>query len=155
MKSVSLVFLSFVLGSAAFAGLPVLPAKDQSALLQSTDPALAANKKLVYDFTRIILRGLRLERVAEFMREDYLQHNLNVETGMKGFLEAFSQLGGPRPIPDQVAGLVSMQAEGDMVTMSFVNTIKNADGTTYTTTWFDMFRVEDGKIAEHWDNDTK
>jgi len=21
----------------------------------------------------------------------------------------------------------------------------------YTTTWFDMFRVADGKIAEHWD----
>jgi len=21
----------------------------------------------------------------------------------------------------------------------------------YTTTWFDMFRIEGGKIAEHWD----
>ena len=21
----------------------------------------------------------------------------------------------------------------------------------YTTTWFDMFRIENGKIAEHWD----
>ena len=23
---------------------------------------------------------------------------------------------------------------------------------TYTTTWFDMFRLEDGKITEHWDS---
>jgi predicted SnoaL-like aldol condensation-catalyzing enzyme len=22
---------------------------------------------------------------------------------------------------------------------------------TYTTTWFDMFRIENGKLAEHWD----
>jgi predicted SnoaL-like aldol condensation-catalyzing enzyme len=26
---------------------------------------------------------------------------------------------------------------------------------TYTTTWFDMFRVVDGKIVEHWDPATK
>jgi hypothetical protein len=24
-------------------------------------------------------------------------------------------------------------------------------GETYTTTWFDMFRIADGKIVEHWD----
>lgn len=25
----------------------------------------------------------------------------------------------------------------------------------YTTTWFDMFRIEEGKIAEHWDSALK
>jgi predicted SnoaL-like aldol condensation-catalyzing enzyme len=25
----------------------------------------------------------------------------------------------------------------------------------YTTTWFDLFRIENGKIAEHWDPDVK
>jgi len=25
----------------------------------------------------------------------------------------------------------------------------------YTTTWFDMFRIEGGKIAEHWDGAQK
>jgi predicted SnoaL-like aldol condensation-catalyzing enzyme len=29
------------------------------------------------------------------------------------------------------------------------------EGQTYTTTWFDMFRVADGKIVEHWDYGTK
>ena len=28
-------------------------------------------------------------------------------------------------------------------------------GQKYSTTWFDMFRIEDGKIAEHWDVATK
>lgn len=140
----------FAFSSLAHAGLPVESAKDQQALLKSADTKLAANKKLVYDFTRIILAGLRLEQVSNFMREDYIQHNPNVETGMKGFLDAFSKLGGPRPIPDQVDGLVSIQAEGDIVTLSFVNKIGD-----YSTTWFDMFRVQDGKIAEHWDCDVK
>src|SRR4051794_14228436 len=103
----------------AHAGLPVTPAKDQKVLLQSKDPILVRNKKLVYDFTRIILNGLHLDQVRTFLREDYIQHNPNVETGLQGFLDAFSKLGGPRPIPDEVPRLVSMQAEGDIVTMSF------------------------------------
>ena len=39
--------------------------------------------------------------------------------------------------------------------MAFVNQQKDTAGAAYTTTWFDMFRIEDGKIAEHWDCDTK
>lgn len=139
----------------ANAGLPVIPASDQQKLLQSADATLAANKRLVYDFSRIVLAGLHLEQVSNFMRDDYIQHNPNVETGTKGFLDYFSKLGSPRPIPDTVAGLVSIQAEDDIVTMSFVNTVKDATGKSYTTTWFDMFRVQNGKIAEHWDCDTK
>ena len=145
-----ILFSVFVFSAFAQAGLPVVPAKDQQALLKSQDAKLAANKKLVYDFTRIVLAGLRLDQVPNFMREDYIQHNPNVETGMKGFLDAFSKLGGPRPIPDLVDGLVSIQAEGAIVTLSFVNETK-----TYSTTWFDMFRIQDGKIAEHWDCDVK
>jgi predicted SnoaL-like aldol condensation-catalyzing enzyme len=156
-KCLSLIAGLLALSSAAHAGLPVTPAPDQQLLLQSKDPKLAANKKLIYDFTRIILRGRRLEQVAQFMREDYIQHNPNVETGMKGFVDFFSKLGGPKPIPDQVPDLVSIQAEGDLVTFSFVN--EQADpknpNAKYSTTWFDMFRVQDGKIAEHWDCDTK
>lgn len=149
-----LVALIFVQQTAS-AGLPVLPAADQQTLLASTDAKLAANKKLVYDFTRIILSGRRLERTAEFLTTDYIQHNPNVETGLQGFVDFFSKLGGPRPIPDTVKGLVSISAEGDLVTMAFVNKLKDATGAEYTTTWFDMFKVQDGKIVEHWDCDTK
>jgi predicted SnoaL-like aldol condensation-catalyzing enzyme len=146
--------LAFALGCApAFAALPVVPAKDQAAFLKSNDPKLAANKKVAYDFFRIVLRGLRLDQADKYMREDYMQHNPNADTGLKGFKEYFTKLGGPQPIPDTLPGLVAIQAEGDYVTLSFVSEHDDPTkaGAKYTTTWFDMFRIVDGKIAEHWD----
>jgi predicted SnoaL-like aldol condensation-catalyzing enzyme len=155
MKNIMTVIALVFCVQGAWASVPVVPAQDQKVLLESSDLKLAANKKLVYDFTRIILAGRRLDQAAAFLREDYIQHNPNVETGLKGFLDFFSKLGGPRPIPDTLDGLVSIQAEGDLVTMSFVNELKDSSGATYTTTWFDMFRVERDKIVEHWDCDIK
>lgn len=153
LSALSLVLLSFA--GSAWAQVPVTAAADQQKLLASSDPQLAANKKLVYDFARIILAGRRLDQAANFLSDGYIQHNPNVPTGLKGFIDYFSKLGGPQPIPDIVDGLVSIQAEGDMVTFSFVNAMKDKTGAGYTTTWFDMFRVENGKIVEHWDCDVK
>jgi predicted SnoaL-like aldol condensation-catalyzing enzyme len=127
---------------------------DQAALLASPDPQLAANKRLAYDFFRVILRGQQLDRAAEFMAEDYIQHNPNADTGLAGFLAYFREFGGgPQEVPETLDGLVAIQAEGDLVTLSFVREYDDPGipGETYTTTWFDMFRIADGKIVEHWD----
>lgn len=152
-----LLLAGVLMTPAVQASLPVIPTQDQEKLLKSSDPKLANNKRLVFDFYRIVLAGRRLERVSNFMWEDYIQHNPNVETGMKGFLDYFRKLGGPGPIPDQLRGLVAVQAEGDYVTLSFVSEREDIKikGSKYTTTWFDMFRIKDGKIAEHWDCDMR
>ncbi|HEY3826822.1 MAG TPA: nuclear transport factor 2 family protein [Bryobacteraceae bacterium] len=142
----------------AFGALPVAPAPDQAALLKSNDKKLAANKKAAYDFYRIVLRGLRLDQAEKYMRDDYMQHNPNADTGMAGFKAYFVKLGGPKPIPEKIDGLVAIQAEGDYVTMSFVRELDDPKekGRKYTTTWFDMFRFDNnGKIAEHWDSAMK
>src|ERR1700749_2613650 len=147
----ALVFTA--LSSPLFAAIAVTPAKDQSEFLKSHDPKLAANKKAAYDFYRIVLRGLRLDQADKYMREDYMQHNPNADTGLKGFKAYFTKLGGPKDIPDTIPGLVAIQAEGDYVTLSFVREYDDPaqKGKKYTTTWFDMFRIVNGKIVEHWD----
>lgn len=158
-KSITVVFFTFLVTLAAHAEgpLPVIPTADQQRLLASNDAKLSANKRLAYDFFRVILIGRHLDQASKFMRNDYIQHNPNVDTGLDGFLKYFSKLGGPVAIPDRVADLVAIQAEGDFVTMSFVNVLSDPSNGAkkYTTTWFDMFRIRNGKIAEHWDCDTK
>ena len=139
---------------AAHAQLPVQAAADQQPLLASADPALAANKKLVYDFWREVFEGGHMEHVDRYLAEGYIQHNPNVKTGRAAFVEFFKPLAKPKDIQPRIAApLVSIVAERDLVILSFVEPTKDPKDASKvsTTTWFDMFRVADGKIVEHWD----
>jgi len=143
---------------AARAQVPVMPAADQQALLASPDAKLAANKKLVYDFWREVFEGGHMEAVDKYLAEGYVQHNPKVPTGRAGFVQVFSKFARPRPVQARIeAPLVSIVAERDMVVLSFASERPDPSDKSkkYTTTWFDMFRIEDGKIAEHWDPATK
>ena len=127
-------------------------------MLAAADPKLAANKKLVYDFWREVFEGGHMERAEKYMAESYIQHNPNVPTGRAAFVEFFQKFRKPAPIEPRIkAPVVAIVAEGDLVILSFAR--ENADpkdaSRKYTTTWFDMFRLEGGKIAEHWDGAQK
>ncbi len=63
------------------AQVPPTAAPDQAALLQSNDPQLAANKKLVFDMWRAIIQGAHVELAPKYFTKDYIQHNPNVATG--------------------------------------------------------------------------
>ncbi|MFC5579466.1 ester cyclase [Lysobacter niabensis] len=138
----------------AHAQAPVHATADHQQLLASPDSTLAANKRLVYDFWREVFEGGHLELADKYLAESYIQHNPNVPTGRAGFVGFFSTFSKPKAIEASVkAPLVSIVAERDLVILSFAR--EHADpkdpAQKYTTTWFDMFRVKDGKIVEHWD----
>ena len=138
----------------SFAQVPVSPAPDHSALLESADPKLAQNKRLVYDFWREVFEAGHLELADKYLAEGYIQHNPNVPTGRAAFVEFFGKFKKPKPVEARVAApLVAVTAEGNLVILSFAR--EQADpkdpSKKYTTTWFDMFRIEGGKIVEHWD----
>jgi len=145
-------------GSVAQAQLPVTPATDQLALLKSSDPALARNKRLVFDFWREVLEAGQMDAAAKYLAQDYIQHNPNVATGLQGFISFFSKIAKPREVrPTIQKPLISVVAEGDFVVLGWVKTIPidPSDAThTYTTTSFDMFRIKKGHIVEHWDTAT-
>jgi predicted SnoaL-like aldol condensation-catalyzing enzyme len=127
-------------------------------LLASADARVAANKRLVYDFWREVFEAGHMELADKYMAESYAQHNPNVPTGRAAFVEFFSKFVKPKPIEPRVkAPLVAIVGDGDLVVLSFLR--EDADpkdaAKKYTTTWFDMFRVEGGKIAEHWDASPK
>ena len=138
----------------SFAQLPVKPLASQNELLKSDNLTLAQNKKLVYDMWREFLEGGHLELAEKYFAEDYMQHNPLAGTGRKALVDFFSKFSKPQTIADTIkSSVVAMVAEGDLVTLSFVREMPDpADKSKkYTTTWFDMFRIENGKIAEHWD----
>lgn len=141
-------------GGVARAQLPVVPTANQDALLASADPALAANKRLVFDFWREVFEAGHMDLAEKYMAETYIQHNPNVPTGRAAFVAFFAQHVKPKAIQSRIAApLVTIVAEGDKVILSFVRETADPKDSTRksTTTWFDMFRIENGKIAEHWD----
>jgi predicted SnoaL-like aldol condensation-catalyzing enzyme len=143
---------------AANAQAPVLMHDDHELMLASQDPTLAANKRLVYDFWREVLEANHFELATKYLDENYIQHNPNVPSGRQGFVDFFSRRGNPLPIVPRIKSpLVAIIAEGDLVVLSFVHRGGPPTDPTkqYTTTWFDMFRLKNGKIMEHWDPATK
>lgn len=148
------VLLGTVLAGPSFAQVAVTPAPDHAALLRSADPRLSANKRLVYDFWREVFEAGQLGLAEKYLTESYIQHNPNVPTGRAAFVEFFGKFKKPKPIEAKVTSpLVAVTAEGDLVILSFARELEDPKDPSrkYTTTWFDMFRIEGGKIAEHWD----
>jgi predicted SnoaL-like aldol condensation-catalyzing enzyme len=127
-------------------------AQDHQALLASPDPRLAANKRLVYDMYRIVLQAGRADRANEFVAEGYIQHNPLAAQGLAGLVEYVRKTRPEREILDTLdLPLIHLMAEGDYVTTAFVRPEKDATGETYYSTWFDLYRIENGRVAEHWD----
>jgi len=146
--------LALALPTIVVAQVAVVAQANHDMWLASGDARTSANKRLVYDFWREVFEGGHMELADKYMAENYVQHNPNVPTGRAAFIDAFSKRVKPQPIEAKVkAPLVSIVAEGDLVVLSFVREgVDPKDASKkYTTTWFDMFRIESGKIAEHWD----
>lgn len=158
MSRTLLLVLMLCVTPALHAQLPVLANPNQQQMLAGGDPKAVANKRLVYDFWREVFEGGHMEFAEKYMAESYVQHNPNVPTGRAAFVAFFSKFAKPKAIESKIkAPLVAIVAEGDLVILAFAREAADPQDSAkkYTTTWFDMFRIENGKIAEHWDPATK
>lgn len=130
-------------------------APDQAGQLRSEDPQLAANKKLVFDMWRAIIQGGRTELAPRYFTEQYIQHNPNVASGRDALVAYIRQTRPARPIEPRITfPVVAIVAEGDLVMVATVTYAPDPErpGRKYAGTHFDLFRIERGKIAEHWDS---
>ena len=86
------------------------------------------------------------ELAASLLDENYIQHNLAYGTGRDAFVGSVQYLAGA-PAPTTVENIRAFE-DGDYV---FLQTVYNFAGAGEQVA-FDIFRFENGLIAEHWDN---
>jgi len=118
------------------------------------DEALTAhNKVLVREFYTTVLIDRQIDAAPNFLGTDYIQHNPHVPTGLKGFMDAFRERFAQRLPADYRRELLNVIGENDMVVIYVRQTWTGADGKHHQALGFDMLRVQNDKIAEHWDAD--
>ncbi|MEI8146897.1 MAG: nuclear transport factor 2 family protein [Alphaproteobacteria bacterium] len=104
------------------------------------------NKALITGFVRDVLQGADPARVADYIStETYTQHNPLVANGLEGLgaaLKIFAEMGQAM----SYSRTPIIVAEGNFVFTASEGTL----GAT-PTAFFDLFRIENGKIVEHWD----
>jgi predicted SnoaL-like aldol condensation-catalyzing enzyme len=113
----------------------------------------ARNKALVRDFYTTVLIGRNVDAAPRFVRPDYIQHSGNMPTGLKAFMDLFRARFAQPPPADYKRELLNVIGENDMVVVYVRQTWTSRDGQHHQALGFDMFRVQDGMIAEHWDAD--
>jgi predicted SnoaL-like aldol condensation-catalyzing enzyme len=105
-----------------------------------------ANKALVAQFVDDILVNGRLEKLAGYFDGDsYIQHNPQIANGLSGLgaaLEAMAKAG----ITMKYDKVHKVLGEGN-----FVLVVSEGSFGGKPTAFYDLFRAENGKIAEHWD----
>jgi predicted SnoaL-like aldol condensation-catalyzing enzyme len=112
-----------------------------------------ANLKLVSDWWREVLQAGHTELADKYMAEDYLQHNPNISTGRAAFVQVFSRRAARDIQPALNPAPVVQFAKGPYVVFVWEREAKDPkDGAPYKYNFFDIVRVENGKVAEHWDS---
>ena len=129
-------------------------------LFTSPDPKLNANKQVVYHIIRDLLEANHWELASQYLTAEYIQHNPNAKSGRDGVVKFFTEVikVKPQPIADHLKmPITSVVAEGDMVTVAYPREVKDPKDPSknYSTTWFDMWRIKDGRADEHWDPATR
>jgi predicted SnoaL-like aldol condensation-catalyzing enzyme len=117
------------------------------AQIMCADEALTArNKALVRDFYTTVLIGRQVDAAPRFLSTDYIQHNPNVPTGLKGFMDTFRARFAQQLPVDYKRELLNVVAEGDLVVVYVRQTWTSRDGKHNKALGFDMFRVQDARL---------
>jgi predicted SnoaL-like aldol condensation-catalyzing enzyme len=143
---------SAVLIAAAGSILLAQPALKYSALEQKN--IAIATREL-----KDMLQYNHLEVADEVMADSYIQHNPNVPGGREGFKKFFApRATNPETIKPEWKNPPTLTiASGPYVFFMWDRKAKDPADPTKEYTWdhFDMVRVENGKIQEHWDEARK
>ncbi len=104
------------------------------------------NKALVERFVIDVLKGEHPERLTSYFDGNrYLQHNVAIADGLDGLGSALEALA------KQNIKMEYFEVHKVLGCGNFVLAVSEGAFGGQPTSFYDLFRVENGKIAEHWD----
>ena len=104
------------------------------------------NRKLVESFLYDVMQGNHPEKTPVYFDGDtYIQHNTGIADGLSGLGAALAAL-AQQGIQMIYTTVHQVLAQGNFVLAVSEGTFGGAP-----TAYYDLWRVENGKIAEHWD----
>ena len=115
------------------------------------------NAVLVRTFFDQVLNAGDVTILSETMTETYIQHNPFVPSGRDGFVNALADFRGA--FPNYRSEIDQMAVDGDRVWVMHTAVGTHcasyfgieAEGRSFEIQVVDIFRIEDGRLAEHWD----
>src|SRR3990167_7715768 len=110
------------------------------------DSQLEINKQNVVEFYDKVINQKDFEEASKYLGSRYTQHNPTATDGPEG-LKAFIQFLRDN-YPKAHSDIIRIFAEGDFVILH-VHSIREPG--TRGRAIFDLFKLENGKIVEHWD----
>ena len=115
-------------------------------------PDQVENAKLVLDFVQHIMNDHDFEYIkTKFGEDPYVQHNRNMNDGVDGVIEYLKAF--VKSFPEFSYDVKSVTVDGNLVNIHSHATVKSKHrgnqnkGLNIIDTW----KVENGKLVEHWD----
>lgn len=104
------------------------------------------NREIIKNFLTDVMMGQHPEKTPDYFDGDtYLQHNTGIADGLSGLGTALEAL-AKQNIAMIYTTVHQVLAQGNMVLAVSEGTFGGAP-----TSYYDLWRVENGKVAEHWD----
>lgn len=107
---------------------------------------LEANKKTVVEFYDKALNQKDFDAASKYFGPRYVQHNPTAPDGIEGFRKFLAFL--KEKAPNSHSEIKKVFADGDYVILH-VHSVREPN--TAGRAIVDIFRLENGKIVEHWD----
>lgn len=105
-----------------------------------------ANKALAVSLVEDVLMGKNPNKITDYISaETYHQHNPDIKDGLQGIVEAVEYLTS-RNNMFQYTKIHKVLGEGN-----FVLTVSEGQWNNTSNVFYDLFRIENDKVVEHWD----
>lgn len=107
------------------------------------------NRELIRRFLETVLIKGQHDELSDFMEPKYVEHNPNLTDGIANLHTALSaKTNGTRTIDYHQTHRILAQG-------NFVLAVTEGENAGAHSAFYDLFRVANGKIAEHWDTTEK